>query len=247
MMGGKTDRKLIVNGKRLDGRGLDDMRPLTIEAHVLNKADGSAYVEWGKNKVLAAVYGPRECVPRHDSDPYRAVVRCRYSMAPFCSLEEHGRAGPNRRAIELSKVIREAFQNVVITELFPKTAIDIFIEILQSDGGTRCAGLVAASVALADAGIPMRDLVSAISVGKADGQIVVDLFKDEDNFGESDVPIAFAHRNNDILLFQMDGKLTKDEVKTALEKAKNAAVKIHALQVEALKKVYERQAQQNVQ
>lgn len=242
-MGGKTDRQLIVNGKRLDGRGLDDMRPLKVEAHVLNKADGSAYVEWGKNKVLAAVYGPRECVPRHDSDPYRAVVRCRYSMAPFCSLEEHGRAGPNRRATELSKVIREAFQNVVITELFPKTAIDIFIEILQSDGGTRCAGLVAASVALADAGIPMRDLVSAISVGKADGQIVVDLFKDEDNFGESDMPIAFAHRNNDILLFQMDGRLTKDELKEGIAKAKQAAGRIHALQAEALKKVYEAQAQ----
>jgi exosome complex component RRP41 len=102
-MGGNSANKpvLFADGKRIDGRGEGDLRPIKIVSRVLNDAEGSAYIEWGKNKILAGVYGPRECIPRHDQSLYRAVVRCRYNMAPFCSLEEHGRAGPARRSQEL--------------------------------------------------------------------------------------------------------------------------------------------------
>ncbi|MEM3555840.1 MAG: exosome complex exonuclease Rrp41 [Candidatus Micrarchaeia archaeon] len=230
--------KLLIDGKRIDGRALDELRPLKIQAGVLNKADGSAYVEWGNNRILAAVYGPRECIPRHDANPYRAVIHCRYLMAPFSTLDEHGRSGPNRRSIEISKVIKEVFENVVIAERFPKTAIDIFIEVLQADGGTRCAGITAAAVALADAGIPMKDLPCAVAVGKIENQIALDFGKLEDNYGDGDMPIAVAPRNNEILLLQMDGMFTKDELRKAVELALSAIPKINALQVEALKAHY---------
>ncbi|MCL5253159.1 MAG: exosome complex exonuclease Rrp41, partial [Candidatus Thermoplasmatota archaeon] len=71
------------NGKRIDGRRADELRPIRIEAGVLKRADGSAYVEMGKNKILAAVYGPRECHPRHLQDPTRAIVQCNYNMLSF--------------------------------------------------------------------------------------------------------------------------------------------------------------------
>ncbi|MFH1285723.1 MAG: exosome complex exonuclease Rrp41 [Candidatus Micrarchaeota archaeon] len=238
MSGGNENLKLIVDGKRLDGRALDELRPLKIEAGVLKNANGSAYVEWGNNKILAAVYGPRECIPRHDTNPYKAVLQCRYSMSPFASLEEHGRSGPSRRSHELSKVIREAFEAVVLTEQFPKTAISIFIEVLQADGGTRCAGLTAASVALANAGLPMKDMIAGVAAGKVDGKLALDLSKIEDNFGESDIPMAFSSRNQELLLFQLDGKLTKDEISQALEMGAEASKKVHELQVDALKRVY---------
>jgi len=231
--------QLIVGGKRIDGRAFSELRPIKIEAGVLNKAEGSCYLEWGTNKILAAVYGPKECVPRHETDPYKAVVRCRYAMSPFSSLEEHGRSGPNRRSTELSKVIKEVFENVIITEMFPKTEISIFIEVLQSDGGTRCAGITAASVALANAGLPMKDMVAAVASGKIEGQIVVDCGKLEDNFGEADVPVAVASRNGEILLLQMDGMLTHEELKKAVGLSVEACKFIHGLQVDALKRVYE--------
>jgi len=236
--------KLIKDdGKRLDGRALDELRPIAIKARVLNNADGSALVIWGKNKIVAGVYGPRECIPRHDQSPYRAVVRCRYNMAPFCSLEEHGRSGPSRRSQELSKVISEAFQNVIISENFPKTAIDVYIDVLQSDGGTRCAALTAAAVAIADAGIPCKDLVCAVAAGKIEGKVVLDLSKDEDNYGQSDNPIAFASRNDDILLYQMDGLLTAEEAAQATEMARVAAKKVHELQKKALQESFEKSGQ----
>ncbi len=235
--------KLIVDGKRLDGRGMDELRPIRIDAHVLNDADGSSYLEWGNNKIICGVFGPRECIPKHGQSPYRAKIKCRYGMAPFSSLEEHGRSGPNRRSIELSKVIREVFENVIIAESYPKTQIEIFIDVLASDGGTRCAAITAAAVALADAGIPMKDLVCAVAAGKIGGQMALDFSKDEDNYGESDMPVAVAPRNWDILLFQMDGLLTKEEIEEGFGLVSGAARKINELQADALRRVYSQPVQ----
>jgi len=239
-MNSQEKPKLIVDGKRLDGRGFDELRPIRIEAGVLKNADGSAYLEWGKNKIFAAVYGPREALPKHTADPEKAVIKCRYSMAPFSSLEEHGRSGPNRRAIEISKVTKEVFENVIMVENFPGTEINIFIEVVQSDGGTRAAGITAAAVALATSGIPMRDLPYAVSAGKIGDQIIIDLNKIEDNYSDADVPIAISPRTGEILLLQMDGSLTKEEFKEAVAKVKKAGQIISKVQRDALKAPYER-------
>ena len=239
-MGTKKDKpKLFENGKRRDGRGLEDLRPIKIVARVLNDADGSAYIEWGRNKILAGVYGPSECIPRHDQSLYRSIIRCRYNMAPFSGLEEHGRSGPSRRSKELSKVIKEAFENVIISENFPKTQMEVFIEVLQSDGGTRCAAVTAAAVAFADAGIPMKDLICAVAACKVDGQIAIDADKEEDNHGQSDMPIAISPRTGEVLLFQMDGLLSRDELARGISLAKGAAEKIRKIQVDAIRKVYD--------
>jgi len=239
-MNSQEKPKLIIDGKRLDGRSFDELRPIRIEAGVLKNADGSAYLEWGKNKIFAAVYGPREALPKHTADPEKAVIKCRYSMAPFSSLEEHGRSGPNRRAIEISKVTKEVFENIIMVEEFPGTEINIFIEVVQSDGGTRAAGITAAAVALATSGIPMRDLPYAVSAGKIGDQIVIDLNKIEDNYSDADVPIAVSPRTGEILLLQMDGSLTKEEFKEAIAKVKKAGQIISKIQRDALKAPYER-------
>lgn len=85
-----TEKVKLVNenGIRIDGRKIDELRPIKMEVGVLNNADGSAYIEQGKNKILAAVYGPREAHPRHLALPDRAVLRCRYHMASFCGRKE---------------------------------------------------------------------------------------------------------------------------------------------------------------
>ena len=225
------------SGRRLDGRKFDELRPIRIEAGVLRRADGSAYIEWGGNKVLAAVYGPREAHPRHLQDPARALVQCRYNMAPF-SVSDRKRPGPDRRSVEISKVISEAFSAVVFKEQFPRTSVDIFIEVLQAEAGTRCAGLTAASVALADAGVPMRDLVTSCASGKIGGVVALDLNKDEDNFGDADCPMAIVPRTGEIVLLQMDGHLTYEEFQKAMDLSIAAAHRIYDLQRDALRRRY---------
>ena len=238
-MGGtpSTHKMILENGKRFDGRALDELRPISIQAGVLKRADGSAYVEWGDNKVLAAVYGPREVHPRHMQNPARAIVQARYNMASF-SVSERKRPGPDRRSQELTKIISEALEAVVFVEQYPRTTVDVYMEVLQADAGTRCAGLTAASVALADAGIPMRDLVPAVASGKVEGRVVCDLNREEDNCGEADLPMAILPRTGEFLLLQMDGHLTYDELMQAMEYNFRALKAIYELQKEALRKKY---------
>jgi len=225
------------NGLRIDGRRLDELRPIKMEVGVLDKANGSACIEQGKNKILAAVYGPREAHPKHIALPHRAVLRCRYHMAPFSTSERKSPA-PSRREQELSKVIRESLEPAVLSEYYPRTTIDLFIEVLQSDGGSRCAGITAASLALADAGIPMRGLVAACAVGKIAGRVALDLFDTEDKQGEADLPVAIMPRSNVVTLIQMDGILTPEEFQTAFDMAVRTCHTIHEQQKAVLKQRY---------
>lgn len=235
-MSNKPEKFIDENGLRLDGRRVDEIRDMKMEIGVLSRADGSCYLEWGKNKILAAVYGPRELHPRRMQRPDAAVIRYRYNMASF-SVEDRIRPGPSRRSTEISKVSREAFEPVVMTNFYPNAVIDVFAEVLQADAGTRTAAINAATMAMADAGIPMKGLVAACAVGKVDNQLVLDLNKDEDNYGQADVPIAIT-QDGDITLLQMDGNLTQEEFKQALELAKKGCQEIFELQRETLLKKF---------
>lgn len=230
-------RLLDKNGLRVDGRRVDELRPIKLEVGILDKADGSAYIEHGKNKILAAVYGPREAHPKHIALADRAVVRCRYHMAPF-SVDERKSPAPSRRELELSKMIRESLEPSIMSEYFPRSTIDLFIEVLQADAGTRCAGITAASLALADAGIPMRELVAACAAGKIEGKVALDLSDIEDKQGDADLPVAFMPKSNVISLLQMDGSFTEEEFRQALEMGTNACRKIYDMQREALRQKY---------
>ncbi|MEM3976955.1 MAG: exosome complex exonuclease Rrp41 [Thermoplasmata archaeon] len=245
MSGMTTNIKLIdENGKRIDGRAFNEWRPIRIEAGVLERADGSAYIEWGNNKIIAAVYGPREVYPKHMQDPSRAILRARYHLEAF-SVDERKKPGPDRRSIDLSLVISNALSSVVLLEQFPRTSIDVFIEVLQADAGTRIAGLTAASVALADAGIPMKDLIVGCAAGKIENTVVLDLNKEEDNYGQSDLPVAIIPRTKEIVLFQMDGDMTTEEIELGLNMAIDASLKIYELQKDALKRKYINLAQED--
>jgi exosome complex component RRP41 len=236
-MSDKPEKLITDDGLRLDGRHADEIRPMKIEIGVLSRADGSCYLEWGRNKVLVGVFGPREAHPRRSQRADTAVIRYKYNMASF-SVEDRARPGPSRRSIEISKVSREAFEPVIMAELFPKTAIDIFVEVLQADAGTRTAAINASSIALADAGIPMKGLVTSCAFGKVDGQIVLDLNKEEDNYGEADFPVAMT-QDGEITLLQMDGNLTPEEIRKGLELVKKGCKEILEIQQAVLRKKFE--------
>jgi exosome complex component RRP41 len=236
-MNDKPERLIDKKGLRLDGRKPDELRPVKLQVGVISNADGSAYIEHGKNKILVGVYGPREVHPKHLALPDRTVLKCRYHMAPF-SVQERKSPAPSRREIELSKVIRESLQPAIFMEYYPRTMIDIFIEVLQADGGTRCASITAAALALADSGIPMRDLVVACAAGKVDDTIVLDLMDTEDKVGSADVPVALMPNLNAVTLLQMDGTLSTDEFESAVNLALEGCKQIYVLQKEALRTKY---------
>jgi exosome complex component RRP41 len=233
----KEKIQLLKNGVRLDGRKLDELRPIKAELGVISSADGSALFELGNTRVIAGVYGPRELHPQHLQDQEKAVLNVRYSMAPF-STKERSRPGPNRRSIEISLVIRKVFESVIFLEEFPKSVIDVYIEVIEANASTRVAGLNAASLALAEAGIPMRGLVAACSAGKIDGKIALDIAGEEDSYGDADIPVAILFPQKEIALLQLDGDVTPKELEEALNLAEKGCEKIFEVQKKVLKSKY---------
>jgi len=233
----QTRNLIDANGKRTDGRGIDDLREVKITVGTLKNADGSAFIEFGKNKILAAVYGPREVHPKHMAQSDRCVLRCRYHMSPF-STDTRKNPAPSRREIEISKVMRESLEPAVMLEDYPRAAIDVFVEVLQSDGGSRCAGITAAAVALADAGINMRDLVAACAAGKVDEKIVLDINDTEDKEGGADMPVAYMPRLEQVTLLQLDGNLSPDQFGECIDKAIGGCKMVYEIQKQALMQKY---------
>ncbi len=238
-MGGKEPDVVLLdeNGIRCDGRKIDETRKVTIKAGILKNATGSAYIEFGANKILVGVYGPRDVHPKHLANTDTGIIRCRYHMSPF-SVTERKNPAPSRREIEIGKVIKEALQPALILDKFPRTSVDVFIEVLQADGGSRCAALAAASVALADAGIPMRDMVSACAAGKVADTIVLDVNNEEDQSGQADMPVGYMPNLDKITLIQLDGVLTPDEYKKCVETALVGCKKVYEIQKQAIRDKY---------
>ena len=224
--------------KRLDGRKFDELRPIRAEIGVIPNADGSALFAFGETVAIAAVYGPKPLHPAHMQEPDRGIIRCEYNMLPF-SVYERARPGPSRRSKEISMVAGNALSSVVDLARFPGTVIDVQILILQANASTRCAGINAAAMALAHAGVVMKEMVASVSVGKIDDKIVVDVNKDEEDYhegeGSTDMPFTLTSRNYNIVHLQLDGRLQLSRMKEALEAAKKACTKILAIQERALK------------
>ncbi|MFX0026064.1 MAG: exosome complex exonuclease Rrp41 [Candidatus Hermodarchaeota archaeon] len=225
------------DGKRLDGRDVKELRPIKLEVGVINNADGSAYLEWGNNKIFAAVYGPREVHPHHLAKPDKGILRVFYRMATF-SVFERKRPAPGRREKEISMIITDCLEPVLFLELYPGTSFEVFIDVIDADGGTRCASTTIAALALADAGIPMKSLVTSVAVGKIDGKLVVDLSGVEDKAGEADLPCAITWFNDEVSLLQFDGDMDLEELDSFLNLAKDALKEIYEIQLNALKSKY---------
>jgi exosome complex component RRP41 len=226
--------------KRPDGRKAHEMREIIAKVGVVPNADGSAIFCFGKTIAIAAVYGPRHLHPQHMQDPATGILRVNYDLLSF-SVSDRKKPGPSRRSQEISKVTEWALLPAVELKEFPNTVVDVQIYVIQADASTRVAGINAAALALAHAGIPMRDLVSAVSIGKLDKDLVVDVDKDEEDFeegeGATDFPVAKISNSDEFTLLQLDGKIPPAQIKKAIEMATTACNEIYEKQKKALKEV----------
>jgi len=228
--------------KRPDGRKLDELRKMTAKVGVVPNADGSAMFAFGKTVAIAAVYGPRQLHPQHMQNPATGILRVNYDLLSF-SVADRKKPGPSRRSQEISKMTEYALLPAVDLKEFPNTVVDVQIYIIQADAGTRTAGINAASMALAHAGIPMKNLVCSVAIGKQDKQLIVDLDKEEEDFhdgeGATDFPLAKIANTNNFTLIQLDGKIQPQKINEVLDLANKSFDSIYEVQKTALKEVVE--------
>lgn len=224
--------------KRANNRKNEELRDIKITLGVVESADGSCYLEWGKNIILATVHGPRQIFPKHLANSEKAVIDYKYRMAPF-SVTDRKSPVPGKRDKEISLVSGYALESAIQTEKFPNTVIDIDAVVLSADAGTRSAALTAASLACADAGLPMKGLVSVVAAGRANGDLVWDLDKaDEDTEDAVDTAIGVLFPQKEIVLLQMDGFINQKDWKKVISMGIDAAEEVYKLQKKALLEKY---------
>ena len=221
--------------KRSDGRGFDELRPIEAKVGVVKSAAGSAMFRIGQTVAVAAVYYPLD-LPGGIQNPRTAAFRCNYNMMAFSGSGDRVKPGRSRRSQEIALVMEKALLPLLDLRDYAYTGIDVIVELVQTDAGTRCAAITAASLALADAGIPMKDFVSAVALGRIANKIVVDVNKAEEDYedGMADIPVAMSARTGEVTLLQADGAFSLAELETVLAKAREACLKIRDVQVQAM-------------
>lgn len=210
----------LVRTFRIDGRRSHELRKIQCKLGVFSQADGSAYVEQGNTKVLAAVYGPHEIRgSRSKLLQDKVLVNCQYSMATFSTSERKRRPRGDRKSQEMTMHLQQTFNAAILTSLHPRSQIDIFVEVLQSDGGNYCASVNAATLAVIDAGIPMKDYVCACSASYLGDSPIVDINYLEESSGSPEITVAVLPKSEQIVFLEMNGRLHEDNLSKVVDMA----------------------------
>ncbi|XP_038616232.1 exosome complex component RRP41 [Tachyglossus aculeatus] len=217
-------------GYRVDGRRAGELRKIQARMGLFAQTDGSAYIEQGNTKALAVVYGPHEMRgSRSRALPDRALVNCQFSMATFSTGERKRRPHGDRKATEMSQHLQQTFEDAILTQLYPRSQIDIYVQILQADGGNYAACVNAATLAVLDAGIPLRDFVCASSAGFVEDTPLADLSYVEEAAGGPQVALALLPSSGQITLLGLDARVHEDHLERVLDAATAAARDVHTV------------------
>ena len=186
---------------RSDGRRSDELRTLEVEPDYIEQASGSALISFGKTRVLCTA-SLEEGVPRWLARSGRGWLTAEYSMLPASTGQRTQReASTGRqkgRTVEIQRLIGRALRAVADLEALGERTLWIDCDVLQADGGTRCAAIsgayVAARRALDHVGLSrvLSDSVAAVSVGMVNGEPLLDLDYEEDSAAEVDVNVVMA-------------------------------------------------------
>ncbi|KAI9340792.1 ribosomal protein S5 domain 2-type protein [Zopfochytrium polystomum] len=221
-------------GLRVDGRRASELRRINCRVGAVPKADGSAYLEQGNTKCIAAIYGPKEPFRRggqHD----RASISIDINVASFSTGERKQQMKRDRRLLDMANNIKSVFEAAVMTATFPRSEICIEIQILQFDGGILHTAVNAATLALIDAGIPMFDYVAACSAAYANKCAVLDVNYLEES---SDIPVStvgILPRSGKVVLLSMESRLPMDCLEEVLSLASEGAKQTHAVLDKAIR------------
>ncbi|KAI0072160.1 hypothetical protein K474DRAFT_1651535 [Panus rudis PR-1116 ss-1] len=223
-----TSRIEILNdgGYRSDGRKQYELRDIVIDLTQKGTADGSATITHGLTEVLVEVFGPREAKVRSQTMHDRALINVEVNIMPFSTGERRKRGRGDKRILELGSTIKSTFEPVVQTSLYPRSEIDVFVHVLQQDGGLLQASINATTLALINAGIPLHDFVCAVTGGVHSTSPLLDLTTLEEN----DVPhvtVAVLPRTKKVTLVTMETRLHADRFEDIFRLACEAGDVIH--------------------
>lgn len=223
-------------GLRLDGRRPHELRRIKCKLGVFEQPDGSAYLEQGNTKVLAAVYGPHQATSKK-LDVNEVVINCQYSMATFSTAERKNRPRGDRKSQEITLYLRQALRAAIKTELYPRSQIDVYVEVLQADGANYAVALNAATLALVDAGICLKEYVVACTASLSKNNIpLTDVCHFEEVSGGPTLTVASLPNSNKIAFMEMSQRFHLDNLPKVMEQALAGCREIQAIMETAVRK-----------
>eukprot|EP00277_Geminigera_cryophila_P030209 CAMPEP_0173056854 /NCGR_PEP_ID=MMETSP1102-20130122/386_1 /TAXON_ID=49646 /ORGANISM="Geminigera sp., Strain Caron Lab Isolate" /LENGTH=247 /DNA_ID=CAMNT_0013922245 /DNA_START=1 /DNA_END=744 /DNA_ORIENTATION=- len=218
-----------LSGLRLDGRRPHELRKLSAKLGVVSRATGSAILDHGHTKIVASVYGPRECSSRAKEEHDRSIVNCDVFMAPFAQANRRKRTRGDRVGSEVAALIRQTFEAVLFTSVYPRSQIDITVEVLHADGPVRASAINCVTLAMIDAGLPLRDFVTACDVGYIDGHVLVDLNDLESSARGAELCVALMPNVQEVSSTHLEPKLPLDALPMVMESAMEASKEVYKL------------------
>ncbi|KAH8353558.1 hypothetical protein KR084_011806 [Drosophila pseudotakahashii] len=230
---------LSEQGLRLDGRRPHELRHIKCKLGVFEQPDGSAYMEQGNTKVLAAVYGPHQAKGKK-TESNDVIINCQYSQATFSTAERKNRPRGDRKSLEFKMYLQQALSAAIKSELYPRSQIDIYVEVLQADGANYAVALNAATLALIDAGICLNEFIVACTASLSKSNIpLTDISHFEEVSGGPTLTVAALPTAEKIAFLEMSERFHIDHLETVIETAMagcreirdilEAAVKEHLL------------------
>eukprot|EP00644_Phytophthora_capsici_P015688 jgi/Phyca11/121575/e_gw1.44.37.1 len=230
VLGGNTSGEFIsVAGLRVDGRRSEEVRRIRTRFGLFSRVDGSSYYEQGNTKVVAVVYGPRELRNAASNTQPRASVNCEFTQAAFATSERKPQRSGDRKKLEMSLAVKQIFEACIQTQLYPRSQIDIFVQVLHADGGELPASINAITLALIDAGIALNDFVVASSAGYLQQTMLCDLNYAEEVARAPQMVIALNPRTQQLNLLQMECKLPLELFESLMEVATEGCNQIYDL------------------
>jgi len=221
-------------GLRIDGRKTNELRKISCKKGIFVQADGSAYFEQGNTKVIASVYGPHEVVNRSKSLHDSVVINVQFSMATFSTSERKKRPKGDRKSKDVSLTLQKTFETVIMTELYPRSQIDIYVQALQSDGSCVATCVNAATLALIDAGVPLKDYLCASSSSHVQDKFLADINYLEEGTGAARLTLAMMPRSEKVVLFEMDSRLHIEHLDDLMQIGKKTCQDIFAVMQQAI-------------
>ncbi|GJP31623.1 hypothetical protein CLOM_g14480 [Closterium sp. NIES-68] len=214
---GSVARVVGGDGRRADGRSLEESRPAFLRTKTVTQAAGSAYAEFGGTKVIVAVFGPRESRKAEQSVGGKGRLKCDVRIAPFATPNRNSNAQglEERYASEVEGALLPAVQ----LHLFPKATLDVSVLLLQSGGADVAVMMTAAAMALADAGVHLHDLVTAAVVSVCRGDLLLDPSAEEERVEEGRVVVALMPSLSEVVLCSVTGNMSVKRVKDAVDLA----------------------------
>ena len=224
------------SGLRKDGRRAHEIRRIRCTFGVSEDADGSVLYEQGLTRVLVLVHGPREAMFRRSKKEGEVSISCEYRTTPFDSSEHRERRrGMDRKSVDLAKTVKRSMEAAVLCDQYPRSQIRISLYGIRSDGGMLCACINATTLALIDAGVPMRDYVVACSAGYLQKNFLTDLNYLESSAGKPILPVAILLRSKRVVMSRLKCKLEIEKFEGLLKSAQKGCESVYEILKSAVK------------